>query len=172
MNLETTKNFVFNMMLEIISWIFMTAIVIGIVAPLLTMMAIYHEVFDFTWFWQVADFFFPESAGHYGAMEIMRFYGAMTLLVGIFWSVLKYLKIVKEISWRWRLIILTGLITMVYTGLALSTYLKLSVDIDMYWVYLWLYLFTLVPAVILMGLIGLLEKLRAGWQKLSKGVEK
>jgi|GEM_PF-3431119 len=160
MTAEQVKNFIVNLILTIVSAIFMTGIVIGVAAPIIFTMAIWQDIFDFTWFWMMFDYFFPAAEGHFQVNEVMWFYTFMTVIVGLIWQLLKLLKFKIQIRWRYKFYGLIGLITLIYIIMAVSSAVRLNVGGDMYAVYLALYLFTLVPAVILMGLIWLLEKMR------------
>lgn len=160
MSAESVKNLILNLLLTIVSSVFMTGIVIGVAAPILFTMAIFQDIFDFTWFWKIFDYFFPAANGRYQIEEIMWFYAAMTMLIGLLWQLLKLAKLKIKVAWRYKFFGLTGLITLVYLILALSSSVRLGVGIDMYVVYLVLYFFTLIPAAILMLLIWFVEKLR------------
>lgn len=161
MSPENIKNFVLNILLDCCKWIFTTAIVIGIAAPLLTMMAIYQDIIDFTWFWRVFDYFFPNNEGIYGINEIMWFYLIMTIIVGLVGGAIKILwPGMRKVGWRMKFRLLTGSICLIYIGLAVSSYIRLDIDAEVYIAYLLLFLGTLLPAVLLMGLIWFIEQLK------------
>jgi len=160
MKAEAVKNMVLGIFFEIVNWLFLTAIVVGIAAPLLTTMAIYQEMFDFTWFWRIADYFFPGQSGNYGINEIMWFYSVLTLVVGLVSRLTGYLVKGWKISWRQKFIALVGVILAVYLLLALASLVRLDVEPVMYLIYFGLMTATLVPAVILMSFIWLIEKMR------------